>query len=82
MFIYLWDACHFHGVTDDAGRAREAAAACIVGGFASGARVESALLVSGFAHITYGYERTGQGWQGQGKDGHVTWRRFASQVAS
>jgi len=79
VFIYLWDACHFRGVTDDPDRAREAAAACISSGLASGARVESALLVSGFAHMTYGYERTGQGWQGKRRDsGRVTWRRFAS----
>jgi hypothetical protein len=82
MLIFVWSACggpaRFVGVSDDPGRARQAAEACITSGRASGARVEAALLVSGFAHLTYGYERTGDGWQGNGTDGRVTWRRLTA----
>jgi hypothetical protein len=78
MLVYLWDASHCHGVTDDLGRAREAAAACISNGQATGALVEAALLVSGFAHLTYGYQRTGKVWRSRVHNGRIAWQRLAS----
>lgn len=65
--IYLWDAGDFLGVTDDANRAKAAAAACITDG--ETARIERARVVEAQG----GYERLGTGWTGRLCDDRVMW---------
>jgi hypothetical protein len=81
VIVYLWDACgpgQFRGVTDDEARARQAAEACLASGRASGAQVELAHLVTGFAALTSHYQRTGEGWRTRDADGRVTWVPFSN----
>jgi hypothetical protein len=84
VIVFLWDSCgpgRFHGVTDDQARALRAAEACITTGAASGARVEVAQVVTGFAALTCHYRRTGQGWTAQRRrDGAVTRMPLAAGI--
>jgi hypothetical protein len=78
LIVFLWDSCEpslFHGVSDDQTRAFQAAEACVSSGAASGARVEVAYLVTGFAALTWHYQRSGHGWAAQRRhhDGVITW---------
>jgi len=86
MIVWLWDApgptCCGRGVTDDEGRAREAAEACLRNGQASIARVEQAWAVLGIQTLTSGYERIGQGWQAVLQGGGIAWEPFAELAAS
>lgn len=83
MIVWLWDAggaVHSgRGITDDEARARQAAEAWLRDGHADCARVEMALTVLGAATLTFGYERTGEGWAATGhRDGQVTWMPFTA----
>ncbi len=85
MIVFLWDACgpgRFRGVTDDEGRARQAAEACLADGRAQSARVELARSVLDIPDLTTDYQRTGQGWMALRRDGRVTWAPFTEQAAS
>jgi hypothetical protein len=78
MIVWLWDADGSGrrglGVSDDQGRARQAAEACLRSGQADAARVEAAVVVDGTCTLTAGYQRTGQGRQAQrGPRGGIRW---------
>lgn len=83
MILWLWDADgdgrRGRGVSDDEGRARQAAEAVLRSGQAHGATVEAAVAELGLATLTTGYRRTGQGWQAlRGERGGITWEPLAA----
>jgi hypothetical protein len=75
---FLWQADGplqgARGVTDDAGRARRAAADCLRSGAASSAVVEEALPDLWVRTLAGGYAWTGHGWRAKvGAGGRVWW---------
>jgi hypothetical protein len=83
VVVWLWDACgpirRGCGITDDQGRARQAAEACLRSGHAHDARVEEARVVLGIQTLTTGYRRTGHGWRAQrGARSGITWVPFTT----
>jgi hypothetical protein len=78
VIVWLWDAGGAvrsgRGITDEEARARQAAEAWLRDGTADSARIEMALTVLGAATLTFGYERTGEGWVAAGnRSGQITW---------
>lgn len=78
MAAWLWEAGDRLGITDDAMRAKAAAAACLAG--KGTARVELAHLVLG-RDLTQAYERAGIGWTGRAAYGRVAWRPLARSAS-
>lgn len=86
MIVWLWDARlparTGRGVTDNEGRARQAAETWMRGGGAGAARVEKAFTVLGCLTLAVGYERTGEGWVAQrDEDEQITWTPLAPRQA-
>jgi hypothetical protein len=78
MIVYLWEAIgsvyRRHGISDDLGRARHAAAACVRRGDAPSALVEEAHAHLGTETLSSGYQCTGNGWRAQlTGSGRVRW---------
>jgi hypothetical protein len=76
--VWLWDACvplrSGHGISNDEGRARQAAEDCLRGCRGSAARVDRARGVLG-DRLTDDYQRTGPSWSARRRrNGQVTWR--------
>jgi hypothetical protein len=86
VIVWLWDASspgrNARGVTDDDARARQAAEAWMGRSHASGARVEKALIVLASATLSPAYERTGEGWAGEHRDGRITWTPFSVPLSA
>ena len=86
MILYLWDAPSpartARGVTSSEARARQAAETCLIGGQATDAVVEKAILGVGAGSLTYGYQRTGQAWHALLIDGRVAWTRSPARLAA
>jgi hypothetical protein len=91
VILYLWEAVARDvaapqsslGVSDDDGRARDAAADCLRSGRARLAYVESACLATGAVSLIRDYVRTGSGWWATPDPaGGVAWVRFADPVAA
>ena len=86
MIVYLWDAPGpartARGVTSSEARARLAAETCLIGGQATDAVVEKAILGLGAGSMTYGYQRTGPAWHALLSGGRVTWSRSAAPLAA
>jgi hypothetical protein len=83
MIVFLWDVTgpvrRVCGITDDQGRARQAAEACLRSGGAQDARVEEARVVLGIQTLTTGYRRTGHGWRARGgARSAITWVPFTT----
>lgn len=75
MDVWLWDVGeHARGVADSAFKARRAARDQLRDGEA--ARVEKAIVILAFCHLTSGYFRTGTGWTGRAAAGRVSWSRL------
>ena len=87
MIVYLWDASgpdrSGRGVSDDQGRARQAAEAVLRSGQAHAARVEAAYAMLGMGMLESGYRRTGQGWQAlRGERGGIMWEPLEARTAN
>jgi hypothetical protein len=90
VILYLWEAVGRDaappsslGVSDDDGRARDAAEDCLRSGRARLAYVESACLATGAVSLIRDYVRTGSGWWATPDPaGGVAWVRFADPVAA
>ena len=86
VILYLWDAPGparaARGVTSSEAHARQAAEAFLIGGQASDASVEKAILGLGAGSMTYGYQRTGVAWHALLIGGRVTWTRSAAPLAA
>lgn len=83
MIVWLWDAGSAHGVSDDDGRARDAAEAFIRSGRASSATVERAHLITGIQSLYSGYARLGRGWTTHPrKGGPVRWVALTGEPAA
>jgi hypothetical protein len=84
VIVFLWDVSapggSARGVTDDAGRARLAAAACMGQAGAAG-RVERAVPLVGGARLSDGYRHLGSGWTARQRDGRTTWAAFREPAA-
>jgi hypothetical protein len=85
MIVWLWDVpgptrCGC-GISDDEGRAREAAEAYLQNGRAGAARVEEAWAILGIPTLTSGYERTGQGWRARLQGGRISWEPLRQLAA-
>ena len=91
MIVYLWTAVTPEtdlargsiGISDDAGRARDAAGQCLRDGHAQLAVVETAQTEMHPHTFLRRYRRTGSGWWGMpGVAGQVRWTRFTSPDAA
>ena len=86
MIVYLWDAPGpartARGVTSSEARARQASENFLIGGQATDAVVERAILGLGAGSMTYGYQRTGPAWHALLTDGRVMWTRAAARLAA
>jgi hypothetical protein len=72
MFVYLWDADRWSGVSDSDGAALAAVVACITGGGAGTAKVELARVTLS-PRLDKCYERSGVGWTARRDGDRVTW---------
>jgi hypothetical protein len=81
VIVFLWDVSapsgSARGITDDAGRARLAAAATMSQAGAAG-RVERAVPLAGGGWLADGYRRLGSGWTAQQIDGRASWATFSN----
>jgi hypothetical protein len=86
VILFLWDApgpaLTARGVTSSETSARQAAEAFLIGGQATGAVVEKAILGLGAGSMTYGYQRTGLAWHALLADGRVAWSQQPAQLAA
>ena len=91
MIVYLWTAVtpETHcgrgnlGISDDAGRARDAAGQCLRDGHAQLALVETAQAVMNPRTFIRRYRRTGSGWWATpGMADQVRWVRYTSPDAA
>jgi len=86
VIVYLWDAPGpartARGVTSTEARARQACETILIGGQATDAVVEKAVLGLGAGSMTYGYVRTGLAWHALLIDGCVTWTRSTARLAA
>jgi len=84
VIVWLWDAAgparSGRGITDDDGRARQAAEACIRSGHATAAQVERAVTVLEVRTLTADYQRTGDGWSAQHREGQITWKPLPASL--